>query len=65
MPVMSGLNAQQAVDYWRDGFLSPLRALSADQAYAYRAKLEMFAHELGGRVTSGDVDEKFRYRLHT
>ena len=62
---MSGLSAQQAADYWRDGFLSPLRALSADQADAYRAKLELFEHELGGRVTSGDVDEKFRYRLHT
>ena len=62
---MSGLSAQQAADYRRDGFLSPLRALSADQADAYRAKLELFEHELGGRVTSGDVDEKFRYRLHT
>ena len=57
---MSGLSAQQAADYWRDGFLSPLRALSADQADAYRVKLELFEHELGGRVTSGDVDEKFR-----
>ena len=28
-------------------------------------RLELFEHELGGRVTSGDVDEKFRYRLHT
>ena len=62
---MSGFSAQQAADYWRDGFLSPLRALSADQAGAYRAKLELFEHELGGRVTSGDIDEKFRYRLHT
>ena len=35
---MSGLSAQQAADYWRDGFLSPLRALSADQADAYRVK---------------------------
>ena len=49
---MSGLSAREAADYRRDGFLSPLRALSADQADAYRAKLELFEHELGGRVMS-------------
>ncbi len=62
---MSGLTTAQAAQYRRDGFLSPLTALSAEKAAGYRAKLEAFEDELGGRVTSESVDGKYRYRLHT
>ena len=51
--------------YRRDGYLSPLRALSPQDATGYRAELEAFEAQIGGKVTSGAVDEKYRYRLHT
>jgi non-heme Fe2+,alpha-ketoglutarate-dependent halogenase len=62
---MTKLNEKQIAQYRRDGYLSPLTALSASGAAQYRAKLEGFEESLGGRVTSDTIDGKYRYRLHT
>lgn len=62
---MSTLSEDQRIHYQRDGFLSPLRALAPADALSFRRKLEEFEDAIGGPVTSGDVDEKYRYRLHT
>ncbi len=62
---MGGLSADQASRYRRDGYLSPLPALTPDEASSFRKKLESFEHMLGGRVTSNAVDGKYRFRLHT
>lgn len=43
----------RVADYRRDGFLFPLRAMSAEQAASYRAKLEAFEAEYGD--AAGDV----------
>ncbi len=51
--------------YHRNGYLSPLKALSIDEAVGYRARLENFERELGGPISSDEVDGKYRYRLHT
>ena len=63
--IVTGLSKEQVAQYQRDGFLSPLSVLSAEEAVHYRAELESFENRIGGRVTSGDVDGKYRYRLHT
>lgn len=60
-----GLTSEEVAHYRRDGFLSPLRALKADAAVSYRARLEDFEARIGGRVTSDKVAGKYRYRLHT
>jgi non-haem Fe2+, alpha-ketoglutarate-dependent halogenase len=62
---MNSFGTKQVAHYQRDGFLSPLPALSPDEAAGYRAKLENFEEKIGGRVTSDAVDGKYRYRLHT
>jgi non-heme Fe2+,alpha-ketoglutarate-dependent halogenase len=62
---MNSFSMKQAAQYQRDGFLSPLPLLDPDEAASYRAKLENFEDKIGGRITTGDVDGKHRYRLHT
>lgn len=59
------MNDTQKTRYAREGYLSPLHALSPENALKYRAELESFETRIGGPVTSNDVDGKFRYRLHT
>lgn len=62
---MTVLCSEKVAQYQRDGFLSPLNAISQDDAAQYRTKLEAFENDLGGKVTSDTVDGKYRYRLHT
>lgn len=62
---MTALSSEKVAQYQRDGFLSPLTAISLDDAAQYRTKLEAFETTLGGKVTSDAVDGKYRYRLHT
>jgi len=59
---MNSFGMKQAAQYQRDGFLSPLPLLDPDEAASYRAKLEYFEDKIGGRITTGDVDGKHRYR---
>jgi hypothetical protein len=49
--------------YARDGFLSPNRALTADDAAACRAKLEAFERAIGGPLTA-DATARHRSRTH-
>ena len=60
---MTGLSECQTEQYRRDGYLSPLVAFSPEIAVAYRTQLEAFEVNIGGKVTSAAVDEKYRYRL--
>lgn len=62
---MTTLCPKKVAQYRQDGFLSPVTAMSKDDAVDYRAKLEAFENDLGGKVTSDTVDGKYRYRLHT
>ena len=62
---MSGLREEQVNQYRPDGYLSPITALAPEAAAGYRGKLEAFEAQIGGKVTSGAVEEKYRYRLHT
>jgi non-heme Fe2+,alpha-ketoglutarate-dependent halogenase len=45
------LTAEQLGRYERDGFLFPLRAMAADRARGYRARLEASERALGGAFT--------------
>src|SRR2546422_4164555 len=47
------LSSAQAESYARDGFLSPLAALSREQAAYYRGKLEAFPNRSRSRVDEG------------
>ena len=62
---MTLFGSTQKAQYARDGFLSPVQALRPDEAASYRANLETFESEIGGRITSNAVDGKYRFRLHT
>ncbi len=62
---IKGLCTDRVEQYSRDGFLSPLPALTPEEAFRYRVKLEGFEESLGGRVTSETIDGKYRFRLHT
>ena len=62
---MTLFGSTQKAQYARDGFLSPVQALHPDEAASYRANLETFERESGGRITSNAVDGKYRFRLHT
>jgi ectoine hydroxylase-related dioxygenase (phytanoyl-CoA dioxygenase family) len=50
--------------YERDGFLSPVVALTLAQARSCRDKLEAFERTLGGPLTSDAVDARYRSRTH-
>lgn len=62
---MTLFGSTQKAQYARDGFLFPVQALRPDEAASYRANLETFESEIGGRITSNAVDGKYRFRLHT
>jgi ectoine hydroxylase-related dioxygenase (phytanoyl-CoA dioxygenase family) len=50
--------------YERDGFLSPVTALTPEQARDYREKLEAFERAVGGPLTSDQTDARYRSRTH-
>ena len=58
------LSAAQTESYARDGFLSPIAALTREQADYYRGKLEAFEEALGGPLTSDGTDSRYRSRTH-
>ena len=58
------LSTAQVERYARDGFLSPVPALTRAEAAAYLGKLEAFETTLGGRLTSAETDARYRSRTH-
>ena len=58
------LTSAQVASYARDGFLSPIAALTAEEAARYRGKLEAFEATLGGPLTSDATDARYRSRTH-
>jgi ectoine hydroxylase-related dioxygenase (phytanoyl-CoA dioxygenase family) len=58
------LSSAQAERYERDGFLSPIAALTGEEAAAARAKLEAFEGAVGGPLTADSVDARYRSRTH-
>src|SRR5438093_10329504 len=64
MTMSAKLSAAQTESYARDGFSSPIAALTREQADYYRAKLEAFEEALGGPLTSDGTDSRYRSRTH-
>lgn len=58
------LTPEQIVSYERNGFLAPVPGLSSEEVDRYRRQLETFEAELGGPVTSPQVESRYRYRTH-
>ena len=58
------LSPDQVARYERDGFLSPVRALTPGEAAACREKLEAFERSVGGPLTAEWVDARYRSRTH-
>jgi Phytanoyl-CoA dioxygenase (PhyH) len=58
------LSPAQVESYARDGFLSPVAALTREQAAQYRQKLEAFEQTVGGPLTSDATDARYRSRTH-
>jgi non-haem Fe2+, alpha-ketoglutarate-dependent halogenase len=58
------LSPAQVESYARDGFLSPVAALTREQAAQYRQKLEGFEETVGGPLTSDATDARYRSRTH-
>jgi ectoine hydroxylase-related dioxygenase (phytanoyl-CoA dioxygenase family) len=58
------LSPTQVEIYARDGFLSPVAALTREQAAQYLQKLEAFERTVGGRLTSDATDARYRSRTH-
>jgi non-heme Fe2+,alpha-ketoglutarate-dependent halogenase len=58
------LSPAQVESYSRDGFLSPVAALTREQAAQYLQKLEAFERAVGGPLTSDVVDARYRSRTH-
>ncbi len=58
------LSSAQVERYARDGFLSPIAALTREQAAYYREKLEAFEGAVGGPLTSDATDPRYRSRTH-
>src|SRR3989449_8947722 len=64
MTMPTKLSSVQAESYARDGFLSPIAALTGEQAAYYRGKLEAFEKAVGGPLTSDGTDPRYRSRTH-
>lgn len=62
MPIK--LSPAQVGSYGRDGFLSPIAALTPEHADACRQKLEAFERAVGGPLTSEATDARYRSRTH-
>lgn len=58
------LSSARVERYARDGFLSPIAALTREQAAYYRGKLEAFEQAVGGPLTSDATDPRYRSRTH-
>ena len=58
------LSRAQVESYERDGFLSPVAALSRDEAAACLRKLVAFEQTVGGPLTSDQTDARYRSRTH-
>jgi hypothetical protein len=58
------LSPPEVERYERDGFLSPLVALTSDEAARYLGKLEDFERAVGGPLTSDATDPRYRSRTH-
>lgn len=58
------LTSAQVESYSRDGFLSPIAALTREEAADYRGKLEVFEAAVGGPLTSDETDARYRSRTH-
>jgi chlorinating enzyme len=58
------LSSAQVERYARDGFLSPVAALTPDEAADCRAKLAAFERTVGGPLTAPGIDEPYRSRTH-
>jgi len=58
------LTSAQVDRYARDGFLSPNRALTPEEAKRCLAKLEAFEDAVGGRLTADGTDPRYRARTH-
>src|SRR6267142_3713268 len=58
------LSPAQVESYERDGFLSPVAALSREEAAACLGRLEAFEETVGGPLTSDGTDARYRSRTH-
>ena len=58
------LSPAQVERYARDGFLSPLPALTPGEATRYREQLGAFETAVGGPLTSEATDARYRSRTH-
>ncbi len=58
------LTAAQVAGYEKDGFVPSVTALTGAEAAECRERLEAFEGTLGGRLTSGAVDPRYRARTH-
>jgi non-haem Fe2+, alpha-ketoglutarate-dependent halogenase len=57
------LSKAQVESYERDGFVSPVEALTREQATVCRGKLETFERAVGGPLTS-EATDRYRSRTH-
>jgi non-heme Fe2+,alpha-ketoglutarate-dependent halogenase len=64
MTMPTKLSPTQVESYARNGFLSPLTALTPEQATYYRGKLEAFEQAVGGPLTAEATDARYRSRTH-
>ncbi len=60
MTMSTTRSSAQVDSYARDGFLSPLAALTREEAMHYRRKLEAFEGTVGGPLTSDATDPRYR-----
>ena len=58
------LSSAQVQSYERNGFLSPVAALTPAEAAVYRGKLAAFEQAVGGPLTAPGIDEPYRSRTH-
>ena len=61
---MPKLSRAQVEQYERDGFLSPMAALTPGEAKRCREQLEAFERAIGGPLTSKAVAAPYRFRTH-
>ena len=61
---MTKLSSAQVEQYARDGFLSPVAALTSQEAADCRGKLAAFERAVGGPLTAPGIDEPYRSRTH-
>jgi non-heme Fe2+,alpha-ketoglutarate-dependent halogenase len=64
MAMSTTRSSARAESYARDGFLSPITALTREEAADYRGKLEAFEQAVGGPLTSDATDARYRSRTH-